>query len=76
MFQSYACPHCGKPESSFDGEHFCGKCEQAYLEYEAQQAKAHKEREDYLISVAVQKGCDEPESIMWFVGKHFYDSTV
>lgn len=26
----YACPKCGKPESSWDGIQFCGPCESAY----------------------------------------------
>ncbi len=26
----YDCPKCGKKESSHDGYHFCGKCEEEY----------------------------------------------
>ena len=30
----YPCPKCGKKDSSYDGEIFCGPCERAYRQEE------------------------------------------
>lgn len=45
----FPCPKCGKPESSFDGEHYCGKCEEEFQkEQNNWQAEALRQaRENY-----------------------------
>ena len=35
MQQMKECPKCGKPESSHDGESYCGTCETEYQKEEA-----------------------------------------
>lgn len=44
----YDCPKCGKKESSYNGESFCGKCETTYLKEEAQFRKSEQREEAYL----------------------------
>lgn len=44
----YDCPKCGKKESSYNTETFCGKCESAYHAEEAKFRKFEQTEEAYL----------------------------
>lgn len=44
----YDCPKCGKKESCYNTETFCGKCETTYLKEEAQFRKSEQKEVAYL----------------------------
>jgi len=40
----FECPKCGKKDSSFDGETFCGPCESDYQRDKLEQERYHRQR--------------------------------
>lgn len=41
----YACPHCGKADSSHDGETFCGPCEEDFRRQQVERGEFRTEAE-------------------------------
>lgn len=54
----FACPKCGKPESSYDGNTFCGPCEAAYRAEEADNAQQEiDQRRQAMDACTCAEGC-------------------
>ncbi len=56
------CPRCGKSNSCW-GEHFCGQCEQAFHESEAEYERDRQAEADKLMRRVFIKGGEVAESI-------------